>query len=701
MEKIFIRHILLILVAFSAIGTAIAQNPLQNNGYDNNPYDENSEYYDPNDPNAAFYNQQDSMPQIDPNTVPVHVEMWKVSELLGEIIPIEVDTTYKYYYNTCLEEGLRSTYNFLGNLGSPRYSRIFFDRSNTNQNIFVTPYSFIYKNPGEFRFVNTKSPYTNLDYYMGGDKHEGEERFKAYFGISANKHFSTGFNVDYIYGRGYYQKQSTAHLNGAYFASYIGDRYDANFLFNYCRLKMRENGGIVNDTYITDPTSMNEGKTEYTSSDIPIRFANNDAWNTNKNFYIYLTHKLKFGFYKEYEDTTINRDKLPKDSIPPKIKEYVPVTNIIHTIKVDRSKRNFLSYGIPENYFENQYMPGDTIDDQFNYLSVKNTVGISLLEGFNKWAKFGLTAFASYELRQFNMIDSTMNQSNRFAMRKYTQHDLAVGGELSKRQGTLLHYHAIGQISLAGANIGDFNVSGDIDLNFRMFSDTVQLKANAYIKNSSPLFYYNKYHSKNFWWDNNFSKEWRYNVNGTLSVDRWGTNLNVGVENIKNYIYFDNRAMSAQYTGNIQVFSARLRQDFKLWILHLDNEISYQKSSNEEILPLPEISLYHNLYLSTTLAKKVLRVELGADLRYFTRYYAEAYNPATGQFHLQASNDKVRIGGYPLVNVYLNLALKRTRIFVMMSHINAGSGNRNYFYAPHYPLNQRLFKFGISWNFYD
>lgn len=701
MEKIFIRHILLILVAFSAIGTAIAQNPLQNNGYDNNPYDENSEYYDPNDPNAAFYNQQDSMPQIDPNTVPVHVEMWKVSELLGEIIPIEVDTTYKYYYNTCLEEGLRSTYNFLGNLGSPRYSRIFFDRSNTNQNIFVTPYSFIYKNPGEFRFVNTKSPYTNLDYYMGGDKHEGEERFKAYFGISANKHFSTGFNVDYIYGRGYYQKQSTAHLNGAYFASYIGDRYDANFLFNYYRLKMRENGGIVNDTYITDPTSMNEGKTEYTSSDIPIRFANNDAWNTNKNFYIYLTHKLKFGFYKEYEDTTINRDKLPKDSIPPKIKEYVPVTNIIHTIKVDRSKRNFLSYGIPENYFENQYMPGDTIDDQFNYLSVKNTVGISLLEGFNKWAKFGLTAFASYELRQFNMIDSTMNQSNRFAMRKYTQHDLAVGGELSKRQGTLLHYHAIGQISLAGANIGDFNVSGDIDLNFRMFRDTVQLKANAYIKNSSPLFYYNKYHSKNFWWDNNFSKEWRYNVNGTLSVDRWGTNLNVGVENINNYIYFDNRAMSAQYTGNIQVFSARLRQDFKLWILHLDNEISYQKSSNEEILPLPEISLYHNLYLSTTLAKKVLRVELGADLRYFTRYYAEAYNPATGQFHLQASNDKVRIGGYPLVNVYLNLALKRTRIFVMMSHINAGSGNRNYFYAPHYPLNQRLFKFGISWNFYD
>lgn len=703
MEKILVKHILInVVIGFACLQTITAQNPLQNNGYDyNNPYDENSMYYDPNDPNAAFYNQQDSLPEVDPNTVPVHVEMWTVSELLGDITPIDVDTTYKYYYNTCLEDGLRSTYNFLGNLGSPRYSKLFFERKNNNQNIFVTPYSFIYKNPDEYRFVNTKSPYTNLDYYMGGDKHEGEERFKVYFGLSANKRFSTGFNFDYIYGRGYYQKQSTAHLNGSYFASYIGDRYDANFIFNYFRLKMRENGGIVNDMYITDPLSMNEGKKEYTSSDIPVRFSENDAWNSNNNFYFYLTHKLKFGFYKEVEDTTINLKELPKDSIPPKIKEYVPVTNIIHTVKVDRSKRKFLSYGIPEDFFSNKFMPGDTIDDNFNYLSVKNTVGVSLLEGFNKWSKFGLTAFATYDIRQFNMIDSTFNPADRFRMRKYTQHDFAVGGELSKRQGSMIHYSAIGQISLAGANIGDFNVTGNMDFNFKLFGDTVRLLANAYIKNTSPLFYQNKYHSKNFWWDNNFNKEWRYNVNGTLAIDKWKTNLNVGFENIKNYLYFDNNANSAQYSGNIQVFAAKLRQNFQLWRIHLDNEVTYQKSSNESILPLPAWSIYHNLYISTTLAKKVLRVELGADLRYFTKYYAEAYNPATGQFHLQNGNDLVQIGGYPLINVYLNLALKRTRIFLMMSHINVGSGNSNYFHVPHYPLNQSLFKFGISWNFYD
>ena len=37
----------------------------------------------------------------------------------------------------------------------------------------------------------------------------------------------------------------------------------------------------------------------------------------------------------------------------------------------------------------------------------------------------------------------------------------------------------------------------------------------------------------------------------------------------------------------------------------------------------------------------------------------------------------------------------------MMSHVNAGSGNRQYFLAPHYPLNERILRFGLSWNFFN
>ena len=94
-------------------------------------------------------------------------------------------------------------------------------------------------------------------------------------------------------------------------------------------------------------------------------------------------------------------------------------------------------------------------------------------------------------------------------------------------------------------------------------------------------------------------------------------------------------------------------------------------------------------------------MQLGADVRFFTKYTAPDYAPALGQFVQQNQADKVEIGGYPFVNVYLNAHLKRTRFYVMMYHVNQGMGDANYFLAPHYPINPRTLQLGLSWNFFD
>ncbi len=173
------------------------------------------------------------------------------------------------------------------------------------------------------------------------------------------------------------------------------------------------------------------------------------------------------------------------------------------------------------------------------------------------------------------------------------------------------------------------------------------------------------------------------------------------VENIKNYTYLDGTANPKQSGSNIQVLSATLSQNFKVGILHWDNEVIWQKSSKEEVLPLPDLSVYSNLYLDAKLAKRVLSLQLGADVRYFTKYKAPAYTPAVQQFHLQGE-DQIDIGGFPVVNIYANFHLKRTRFFIVATHVNAGMGTPNYFMAPHYPMNQtRIINFGVSWNFFD
>ena len=91
----------------------------------------------------------------------------------------------------------------------------------------------------------------------------------------------------------------------------------------------------------------------------------------------------------------------------------------------------------------------------------------------------------------------------------------------------------------------------------------------------------------------------------------------------------------------------------------------------------------------------------GGILLFDSKYYAPDYSPVIGQFYNQNPDDKIEIGAFPIVNVYANLHLKRTRFFIMMYHVNAGSGKSNYFLAPHYPINPRMIKFGLSWNFFD
>lgn len=703
MRKIFFIAIILLIC-----GTISAQNTYQQgqftrqfgssaSGTDSNLYDRNG-------------NPIDTTSVIDASTIPIGLSCWKIDRQFGNMTEVPVDTLQHDFQNTNDTGGPTGHYTYLGNLGSPRISHVFFERKDPEQFFFLDPYDFTVVEPEDVVYTNTKSPFTNLTYYKQGGSSDGEERFKAYFAVNANKRLGFGFNIDYVYGRGKYMNQSTALFNGNLFAYYLGDKYNMHFSFINDNLKVAENGGIVDDRYVTRPLDMAEGGKVYANDEIPTNLS--QIWNHNTGYHAFLTHRYNVGFYRENPDA--------KDTVNTEI--FVPVTSFLHTVKVDINRRKYISYDEAQNqqYFQNNYLT-DVQRDETEQLAVKNTIGISLREGFNKWAKAGLTAFMSHEYRRFTMTDTLARTPGQRIPTDYVENTISAGGQLIKEQGQTLHYNVMGEIALVGEDAGQFQIQGKGDLNFRLFSDTVRLEANAYIKNLNPIFYYRHFHSKHYWWDNNdLSKIMRTRIEGKLSVDRWKTQLKAGVENIKNYTYLDNTSVKytetssgkevttykndvavKQNSGNIQVFSAALRQDFKLGIFHLDNEITYQKSSNQDVLPLPELTLYHNLYIKFGLAKKVLQIEMGADVRYFTQYYAPDYAPAIGQFYLQNKETRYKLGGYPLLNGYINLHLKRTRIFIAMYNLIQGQGEKSYFLAPHYPLNPRLLKFGLSWNFFD
>jgi len=713
--------------------------------------------------------------------IPEGIKVWTIDRRFGDRKAAVPDTLSHMFMNTVFTTGLRGEYNTTGNLGAPRINRIFTDRQNEGQFIFTQPFDFFITPIGQFHFTNTLSPFTNITYNTAGNRLNGEDHLTTKFGVNAGKKLGVGFKFDYLYGRGYYQDQSTAHFNYTMYGSYIGDHYQAHLLLSTNHQKVTENGGITNDNYIIHPESYSD---KYTTSEIPTVLSQN--WNRNDNQHIFFTHRYNLGFSrkvpmtadeikakkfamaskkenessKQEKETSRNNkkdepiegrpdnakimgtepdgqkkinDRLALDkhtadsllSIESKKqadsmwmkKEFVPVTSFIHTIQFDNYRRIYQAYNTPSNYYANnynvqEYLSGDSIYDKTRYYSLKNTFALSLLEGFNKWAKAGLKAFITSDLRHFTLPNATGIDS-------YNEHNLSIGAQLSKTQGKLLHYDAIAETWLTGSDAGQMKLDVNADLNFKLFGDTLTLSANGFLYRLNPTFYYRHFHSRHAWWDNdNLSKIIHSRIQGILNYQKTRTTLRVEIDEIKNYTYFassyntvnDNRVNHAivvkQNNGLIHLLTASISQDFTFGPINWENMITYQNSSNKTVLPVPALNIYSNLYLRFKIAH-VLRCDFGADVRYFTKYYAPDYVPILGQYAIQTNTDtngndnRIEIGNYPVANVYANFHLKHTRFFIMLSHFNAGTGRKNYFFTPHYPLNQSILRFGLSWNFFN
>ncbi len=727
--------------------------------------------------------------------IPKGIKEWTIDSRFGDRISATPDTLSHMFMNSIFNGGMRGEYNHLGNVGSPRISRIFIDRQEDDQFIFTQPYSFFITDVDKFHFTNTLSPITNITYNNCGDRTDGEDHFTAKFAANAGKKLGIGFKFDYIYGRGYYNSQSTSHFNYTMYGSYLGDRYQAHLLMSTNHEKVAENGGITNDDYIVHPESFSDS---YQTSEIPTVLTKN--WNRNDNQHLFFSQRYNIGFNRKVpmtaeeikakkfamESKKENDSKKAKDKEMSKAKkdgkdfdekdfdkqktfggrpddakiagteperkdkkderiaingkaqvdsimaanekakedtswlknEYVPVTSIIHTLNLNNYRRIYEAYETPSDFYANTYnveekFGTDSIYDQTKHYRIKNTFALSLLEGFNKWVKAGFKAFITSDLQHYTLPDSLGTDS-------YNEHNVSIGAQLSKTQGNMLHFNAIGETWIAGENAGQIKIDATADLNFSLFGDTVTLAASGFLHRLNPTFYYRHYHGRHLWWDNDgMDKITHTRIQGLFAYKKTRTSLRVAIDEIKNYTYFaqsytidasynrlNNTVTPMQEGKAINMLTAQLTQDFTLGPLNWENVITYQHSSNNNVLPVPDFNIYSNLYLRFKIAR-VLKCDFGADIRYFTEYYAPDYSPALGQYTVQTNTNedgtdsRVKIGNYPIVNVYLNFHLKNTRFFIMMNHVNAGSGNKEYFLTPHYALNQRVLRFGLSWNFFN
>jgi hypothetical protein len=614
----------------------------------------------------------------------VKISSWRLSPVTGAVIPAQLDTAFLNFYRTDCEDSFAPSYNYLGNFGSPGESRTYFERNSTPDFLFGKTTERFFTSPDKKRFYNTQIPFTQLSYLTGGSKANAEERLIVNFGGNVNRRVGLGASCDYIYARGFYNYAGVKDLNWTAYSYYLGERYQIQGYVGGTSYTQQENGGISDVDYILKPENVNSNLSD--PKNIPTHLEN--AWSRLKQHEVFISQRYSLGFDRTY---MVSED----DST--EYKQFVPVTSFVHTFHYRTNKHNFeiASGGIVDKtFFENTYLDASTTNDSTSYQSISNTLALTLNEGFNRYAKFGLAAFATMENRKYTNLQDSTNLA--YIPRAFKTNVLWVGGELSKTQGSILTYNASARFALSGYNLGDLEVQGRLQTRIPLFGDSVVVAADGYFRNTEPAYHLTRYVSNHFMWQNSFDKERRVRIRGHLHIPQSRTTLSAGVENVSNLLYFDDASLPAQHGGNIQVFQAMLQQNFKLGVLNWDNTVVYQKSSNEAVLPLPDLSVYSQLYLKFRIAR-VLYTQLGVDGYYFTSYYAPTYQPATMMFHTQSES---KVGNYPLLNAYANMKLKQTRFFVMFYHANKGLlGSNDYFLSPYYPMNPRVFKIGVSIEF--
>ncbi len=568
---------------------------------------------------------------------------------------------------------------FLGNVGSANQSMIFALRNPLQEFLFLQPYEYYLSRPETQDFVDTRTPYTELNYSTGGNNNREENILNVFLTRNINKNWNVGVKYNLISSKGQYQNQKHKLYDFTLFSSYETGRYKLYSFLSHNRIKLEENGGLVDDALV-------ERDTTVTSENMQVHINNAGTSLHNQNFF--LSHQYNIGEMRKrvlFSDTT----------------KVYPI-KIVHTLQFDESSRKYSDAENSTSFYKTfLYAYGSKISEKTKYRNFKNTAQIVLNEGYFNWFKYGLRAALQYEKIKYEIPDlaASFPLNAELSSTSQNQNNIAaeVGAFFSSTEKT--NWAASWKTYISGYHSGDMIAKAHYVR--YLGKDTLynhKLRLEFRMTNKTPSLLWNQYFSNHIYWNNNFDKETHLKVGGYYKNKAWKVEVGGYWQALSNYTYFDSKALPAQADTEISVITAYAKKDFRLWKLHFEPTVYFQKSSNENILPLSTLSIYGNTYFEGDLFKKALTLRVGADARYNTKWHAPAYMPATSQYYLQTEKE---LGGYPKIDVYLVARIKRAAFFAKYEHLNQIIGNKGYFSALHYPITPGIFKYGVRWYFYD
>jgi len=614
---------------------------------------------------------------------PKIIEQWNLSPDFTEEVKIPFDTVFSLFNQYRLTDKFSPLNATLGSYGLPFYQLNFFDRITDPDKFLYNYYYPLMYQPEKYTFMNTQVPFTELVWTYGGPREMAEQTFRIRHSRNVNRNLNFGLVYDIVYNLGQYSYQRADDKDFTFYGSYRGDRYKAYFAAGLNNITTNENGGIKDksqlETLATNNVEVNLGSLDKAKSYLK-----------NRNLMLVQRYAVG-GKQPAVKDSTKARDS----------KSFKLSGTFSHIFILDGNRRTYSDGDPLSGFYSSVYGDSTQTFDSLYARSIKNTIRFDFSTDETRKFRLGGGVGIRNELLRYSQIVPTHDTllADTSVWRK---HNNVLIGKLYNNIGDKFYWMATGELFLSGYRFGDFNLNGVISKSFSWKKGIASWKINGSIANRQPSFWYERWGSNHYEWQNNLSKEFRIDLGTDFSYPARNMELRLNYAIIDNYTDFDTLALPSQHTGGLSVASLFARKDLRLWKFHLSTNMLVQKSSNSQVLDLPLATIRATGYFEHLFNFKKtngqLNTQIGAEVLYHTLYNPYSYMPATGRFYRQ---DQVQTGNYPFINVFLNLKLRRTRIFLMFDHINSGLMGYNYYMVPTYPMNIRMFRYGLAWTFYD
>lgn len=532
-------------------------------------------------------------------------------------------------------------------------------------------------NNSELVFYSANSPFSMLNYSSGGSADKNGQTIGALFARNLKKSGNITVLGNYYNSEGHFsnQKANSSSINVNYILS--RDNYKLITGLSRNSFGFSENGGLQSDEQLIGslqpqylPVNLSGAATKM----------NVLTWQGVQTGSINLSKRIPIR--GELPDSA-SADSLPGNPQNKKI------LRIVHLFRISDVSRKYSDSSVDSGFYQNTYSEDMATKDSVRFLSWTNT--ISLLSDTLHAGKFPFVVKGGInpDFYRYQYADSI---SYGYA--------LGLNGEISKND-QFSQLRIAGNWIAAGYPSGDYSLVAKYSLIPGKQKSGSEFVFELFTKGCSPDPVIRNYSSNHFRWTNDFTRQHesgltvKWNLPGIRSV------LDLGMIINKGWIYFDTLGLPAQLRDRMTVFSIKGSKDFTAGVFRSSVSALVQYSTSDKIrLPLfigsTSTYIHHDIRFPKTNGE--LQVEYGFDLNYNTGFYGYAYMPATGVFF--GENSRI-LGNYPNLNVFFQMKVKRTRIFIEWCQTFADLLPEESFAVLHYPSMRPHLKYGFYWHFYD